>query len=105
MISQCVLHKQANTIPIELYPPDPIKKIYDHVLRSNPDFKDYFPDYYEEYCPQRRFFWTMYLTVLPEKAEAELEKARKMRLSKMDEREDHVWMEPKFFDAYKEYYG
>lgn len=32
----------------------------------------------------------MYLSVLPEKAEEELDRARKMRLSQMDERDDHI---------------
>ena len=42
----------------------------------------------------------MYLSVLPEKAEEELDRARKMRLSQMDERDDHIYMHPSFFDAY-----
>lgn len=95
-----MLHKQANTIPIEMYPQVPLKKIYDRVTQEKPELREYFPDYHEDYCPQWRFFWTMYLSVLPEKAEEELDRARKMRLSQMDERDDHIYMHPSFFDAY-----
>ena len=45
------------------------------------------------------------MSVLPEEAEKALDKARRARLAQVNEEDDHIWMHPTFFDAYKEYDG
>jgi hypothetical protein len=52
-----------------------IKGQYDTVIRRHPEFKEYFPDYHPEYVPQRKHFWTIYLSLFPEEAEEALDKA------------------------------
>lgn len=82
-----------------------IKGQYDTVIRRHPEFKEYFPDYHPEYVPQRKHFWTIYLSLFPEEAEEALDKAWAKKLKAEREEDTHVWMHPTFFESFKEYYG
>jgi len=43
------------------------------VIAKHREFKDYFPDYDESYVPQRKFFWTLYLSLYPDEAKKIIE--------------------------------
>jgi len=50
-----------------------LKALYDSVCQRHVSFRLYFPDYDKNYCPQRKFFWAIYLTLHKEEAEQVIE--------------------------------
>jgi len=51
-----------------------VKTLYKEVLSKHPMFKDYFPDYADNFVPDQEFFWTMYISLFKTEAFAVLEK-------------------------------
>jgi len=47
-----------------------MKNVYRKSLEEDPQLKDYFPDYHPDYLPPRDFFWAIYKTKFPGKAQA-----------------------------------
>lgn len=65
----------ANTVPVEDFPTMPIKELYDQIVQNKPEFRKYFPDYDASYCPPRKFFWAIYLTLHRVEAQELIEEA------------------------------
>jgi len=98
-------HKQANTLPLEDYPKVKLKAQYDRIVAKHPEMKLYFPDYVKEYCPQRKFFWTVYRSLFEDEAQAEIEKHRLEKMGAQNEADTHITISAKFYEEFKDYYA
>jgi len=67
--------------------------------------KLYFPDYVKEYCPQRKFFWTVYRSLFEDEAQAEIEKHRLEKMGAQNEADTHITISAKFYEEFKDYYA
>lgn len=72
-------------------------------MSRNYDFKNHFPDYSKDYVPQRKFFWTLYLSLYPEEAEKELEAYRTRKLGVEKVEDTTVEMHISFFEEFQNY--
>ena len=71
---QYIFYKDANNF-MNSYPAKlKVKTLYKEVLSKHPMFKDYFPDYADNFVPDQEFFWTMYISLFKTEAFAVLEK-------------------------------
>lgn len=97
------MFKNANQQTIKDYPNFSIKVHYDKVCDDHVEFKDYFPDYHSDYIPQRKFFWTLYLSLFPDDAEADLEKYWARKLGQTNDEDTHFRMHVWFLEDFKNY--
>ena len=66
--------------------------------------KEYFPDYSEDYLPPWSFFWAIFKTIFPKKAEAMIDAAIKEKLGLDEEAGNMIWISEDFLKSIKEYH-
>lgn len=71
-----------------------VKNVYREVLKKHPSFKDYFPDYSDNFVPDQEFFWTMYITLFKSEAFEVLEKHAWQSQGVINPEDTSVMMDP-----------
>ena len=69
-LSKYIKYGNANTMPVPNHSTLLMKNVYWKALEEDPWLKDYFPDYHPDYLPPWDFFWAVYKTKFPGKAQA-----------------------------------
>jgi len=82
-----------------------MKTQYEGVCRKHPEFRDYFPDYEKDYAPQRKFFWSIYLTLFWDEAEETIDAARLRKLGSVNEDDLNITIHPSFLTQLREYHS
>ena len=97
------MYRHANPQPITQFPKVPLKNLYENLCSKNNEFRLYFPDYDKDYCPQRKYFWIMFMSLFKEESDKVLEEHRLKKMGELNAENTTISILPQFVSLLKKY--